>query len=71
MTEAESSQDDGPVGKAKYDDFKHLGEITVRFVWVRPVGSPYVCLNKRSESTIGLGVPEKCLKGRAISSHAT
>ncbi|KAF2215079.1 hypothetical protein CERZMDRAFT_94502 [Cercospora zeae-maydis SCOH1-5] len=65
---------DGPVGKAKHADFKHLGEIRVCCFWARKVGHadeqkhlPDACLATAAK----VAVPEKCLKGRAISSRTT
>ena len=62
--------DDGPVGKIKSEEMKQLGEIRILIRWVRKPstrieeGKPIVADQKDS-------LPEKCLKGRAISNRAS
>ncbi|KAM3416597.1 hypothetical protein BST61_g8188 [Cercospora zeina] len=64
---------DSPVGKAKHADYKHLGEIRVRCFWVRKIGRASDEQNERPNAYLAgaAAVPEKCLKGRAVSSRAT
>ncbi|KXT08934.1 hypothetical protein AC579_9359 [Pseudocercospora musae] len=63
---------DGPLGKEKVEAFKHLGEVKIGLAFVRRSGEAYVVQDdSRFVSAFASNVPEKCLKGKAISSHAT
>ncbi|KAF7194544.1 hypothetical protein HII31_04050 [Pseudocercospora fuligena] len=64
---------DGPLGKEKVEAFKNLGEVKVTCTFVRQKGESYVVQDdsSRFESAFASNIPEKFLKGKAISSHAT
>ncbi|KAI5362322.1 hypothetical protein Slin15195_G059730 [Septoria linicola] len=62
---------DAPVGNTKKADFENLGEIKVKCWWIRKKGNISEDGVNTFKSACGDGVPEKCLKGRAISSLAT
>lgn len=59
-------------GIPKMEQFKHLGQVRVECLWVRETSAAYTKpIQNRVDSAFGSNVPEKCLKGRAISNHAT
>lgn len=62
---------DGPTQTVKAEDAKQLGEVKVQLCWVRKLG-----ISNHAESRAPVvssengSIPEKALKGRAISSRA-
>lgn len=71
MQFAQLQTTDAPVGKQKAEDFKHLGEVSVKCTWGRRTGETGRIGTDKFKPAIDSSVPEKCLKGRAISSYAT
>lgn len=69
------SVDDGPVKNIKPENVVNLGEVKVECVWMRKAGAPKLLTENEAESkkfsSTGESIPEKCLKGRAISHSAT
>lgn len=65
-----TSDDPTAATQAKPKDFKSLGLITTKFTWCRQNGTNIPVLKDSFKPAIGTSVPEKCLKGRAISQHA-
>ncbi|GIZ45787.1 hypothetical protein CKM354_000894000 [Cercospora kikuchii] len=63
---------DNPVGTAKLADYKDLGEVEVRCYWVRKTAGTHMNdANSTASRDVAASIPEKCLKGRAISSRAS
>lgn len=64
------STTDNPIpATAKPDRFKHLGLVRVRCRWARKVSAPYIDMRDSFTPTVDTGIPEKCLKGRSISTR--
>lgn len=69
--DAEILPDDNPVGTAKLADYKDLGEVEVRCYWARKTAGTHTNDSQSTASQdVSASIPEKCLKGRAISSRA-
>ena len=63
---------DGPINKFRKEDAAELGEVRVELCWARKAGQPVPMSSDRSlEAASRSIIPEKALKGRAISSQAT
>ncbi|CAK1364259.1 hypothetical protein CB0940_12244 [Cercospora beticola] len=63
---------DNPVGTAKLADYKDLGEVEVRCYWARKTAGTHTNDSQSTASQdVSASIPEKCLKGRAISSRAS
>ncbi|KAK4896973.1 hypothetical protein LTR27_005220 [Elasticomyces elasticus] len=71
MTFAELITDDGPAKSIKPETVAELGEVRVDFLWFRNAGAAVPCQTLPDfKPTIEGGLPEKCLKGRAVSHSA-
>lgn len=65
------TNDDSPSAiKSKPEDFKKLGLVNTRLFWCRKGGPARPAVQDSFKPAIDTSVPEKCLKGRAISNHA-
>ncbi|KAK4954399.1 hypothetical protein LTR10_007830 [Elasticomyces elasticus] len=66
-----SAADDGPAKSIKPETVVELGEVRVDFFWFRNAGAAVPCQTLPDfKPTIEGGLPEKCLKGRAVSHSA-
>ena len=63
--------DDTTTMHLKKADFKHLGEIKFTLRLCRQMSEPSPLLTENPFRSGKGKIPEKCLKGRAISSRAT
>ncbi|KAK5688699.1 hypothetical protein LTS10_000677 [Elasticomyces elasticus] len=71
MTFAELVTVDGPVKSIKPETVAELGEVRVELLWFRKAGAPVPCSTQPNfKATVEGGLPEKCLKGRAVSHSA-
>lgn len=62
--------DEGSVKEWNVEAMKSLGEIKATCRWVRKQGISMEPARRSNAASEGADVPEKCLKGRAISSRA-
>ncbi|KAK4561819.1 hypothetical protein LTR86_004498 [Recurvomyces mirabilis] len=63
--------DDRPANDSNFKAMKKLGEIKVTCTWMRTTSAPRpVPVHYGYKSVVDGSVPEKCLKGRAISQSA-
>lgn len=62
---------DGPLtANTKPEHFKDIGTIMIECTWCRQVPTRYADFKEVPKTAIGKSIPEKCLKGRAISNQA-
>ena len=63
--------DAAPTKADNVELLSQLGEIAVKCVWLRRVPGAVRAASDSSVAASGQPIPEKCLKGRAISGQAT